>query len=182
MRKIIILFVVSVIVLFSGCFIFAAEVSQIDSIEQIEKSTAKSATLKMNDKTKTVVIDTSIYNRADESIVGDVYITECREDSSLAPNEVILEYNDKFKTETHELGDTTEINFSTELSWLDINGNGTRNFDDYLEIWKTKKVIYQKYDADYFDVNIRYGSNVQVLDKYSEEYQNEYLDTGEQYY
>lgn len=182
MRKIIILFVVSVIVLFSGCFIFAAEVSQIDSIEQIEKSTAKSETLKMNDKTKTVVIDTSIYNRADESIVGDVYITECREDSSLAPNEVILEYNDKFTTEVSELGDTTTIKFSSELTWIDVNGNSLSNFQDYLDVWKRKTVTRKSVDSEYFNIKVRYGSNVQVLDKYSEEYQNEYLDTGEQYY
>lgn len=182
MRKIIILFVVSVIVLFSGCFIFAAEVSQIDLIEQIEKSTAKSETLKMNDKTKTVVIDPSIYNRADESIVGDVYITECREDSSLAPNEVILEYNDKFTTEVSELGDTTTIKFSSELTWIDVNGNSLSNLQDYLDVWKRKTVTWKSVDSEYFNIKVRYGSNVQVLDKYSEEYQNEYLDTGEQYY
>lgn len=182
MRKIIILFVSSIVIVLSGCFVFAVEASQIETVQDFKKSTSKSEALKMSDKTKTVVIDTSIYNVADDAYVGNVYFNTCREDSSLAPNEVILEYNDKFTTETSEQGDTTEINFFTELSWLDINANGPSNFNDYLEIWKNKKITSQIHDEDYFSLNIRYGSNVRILDKASIEYQNEYLDTGEQYY
>ena len=40
----------------------------------------------------------------------------------------------------------------------------------------------QSIDPEYFNIKVRYGSNVRILDSDSQEYQNEYLDTGEQYY
>lgn len=67
-----------------------------------------------------MVLDTSLYDKSNYSIVNDIYIVESRQDSTLAPNEVVLEYNDKFATEVSELGDTTTIKFSSELTWIDI--------------------------------------------------------------
>lgn len=182
MRKIIILFVASIVIVLSGCFVFAAEVSHIDVIETVEKSKSKTESIVINEKTKNVVLDTSLYDKSNYSIVNDIYIVESRQDSTLAPNEVILEYNDKFATEVSELGDTTTIKFSSELSWIDINGNSLSNFQDYLDVWKSKTVTRKSIDPEYFNIKVRYGSNVRILDSDSQEYQNEYLDTGEQYY
>lgn len=129
-----------------------------------------------------MVLDTSLYDKSNYSIVNDIYIVESRQDSTLAPNEVVLEYNDKFATEVSELGDTTTIKFSSELTWIDINGNSISNFQDYLDVWKNKTVTRKSIDPEYFNIKVRYGSNVRILDSDSQEYQNEYLDTGEQYY
>lgn len=182
MRKIMILFVVSIVIVLSGCFVFAAEVSHIDVIETVEKSKSKTELIVINEKTKNVVLDTSLYDQSNYSIVNDIYIVESRQDSTLAPNEVVLEYNDKFATEVSELGDTTTIKFSSELTWIDINGNSLSNFQDYLDVWKNKTVTRKSIDPEYFNIKVRYGSNVRILDSDSQEYQNEYLDTGEQYY
>lgn len=182
MRKIMILFVASIVIVLSGCFVFAAEVSHIDVIETVEKSKSKTESIVINEKTKRVVLDTSLYDKSNYSIVNDIYIVESRQDSTLAPNEVVLEYNDKFATEVSELGDTTTIKFSSELTWIDINGNSISNFQDYLDVWKNKTVTRKSIDPEYFNIKVRYGSNVQILDSDSQEYQNEYLDTGEQYY
>lgn len=140
MRKIMILFVASIVIVLSGCFVFAAEVSHIDVIETVEKSKSKTESIVINEKTKNVVLDTSLYDQSNYSIVNDIYIVESRQDSTLAPNEVVLEYNDKFATEVSELGDTTTIKFSSELTWIDINGNSLSNFQDYLDVWKNKTV------------------------------------------
>ncbi|CDD49306.1 putative uncharacterized protein [Firmicutes bacterium CAG:308] len=182
MRKIMILFVASIVIVLSGCFVFAAEVSHIDVIETVEKSKSKTESIVINEKTKNVVLDTSLYDKSNYSIVNDIYIVESRQDSTLAPNEVVLEYNDKFATEVSELGDTTTIKFSSELTWIDINGNSISNFQDYLDVWKNKTVTRKSIDPEYFNIKVRYGSNVRILDSDSLEYQNEYLDTGEQYY
>ena len=182
MRKIMILFVASIVIVLSGCFVFAAEVSHIDVIETVEKSKSKTESIVINEKTKNVVLDTSLYDKSNYSIVNDIYIVESRQDSTLAPNEVVLEYNDKFATEVSELGDTTTIKFSSELTWTDINGNSLSNFQDYLDVWKNKTVTQKSIDPEYFNIKVRYGSNVRILDSDSQEYQNEYLDTGEQYY
>lgn len=182
MRKIMILFVVSIVIVLSGCFVFAAEVSHIDVIETVEKSKSKTELIVINEKTKNVVLDTSLYDKSNYSIVNDIYIVESRQDSTLAPNEVVLEYNDKFATEVSELGDTTTIKFSSELTWIDINGNNLSNFQDYLDVWKSKTVTRKSIDPEYFNIKVRYGSNVRILDSDSQEYQNEYLDTEEQYY
>ena len=182
MRKIMILFVASIVIVLSGCFVFAAEVSHIDVIETVEKSKSKTESIVINEKTKNVVLDTSLYDKSNYSIVNDIYIVESRQDSTLAPNEVVLEYNDKFATEVSELGDTTIIKFSSELTWIDINGNSLSNFQDYLDAWKNKTVTRKSIDPEYFNIKVRYGSNVRILDSDSLEYQNEYLDTGEQYY
>lgn len=182
MRKIMILFVVSIVIVLSGCFVFAAEVSHIDVIETVEKSKSKTESIVINEKTKNVVLDTSLYDKSNYSIVNDIYIVESRQDSTLAPNEVVLEYNDKFATEVSELGDTTTIKFSSELTWIDINGNNLSNFQDYLDVWKSKTVTRKSIDPEYFNIKVRYGSNVRILDSDSQEYQNEYLDTEEQYY
>lgn len=182
MRKIMILFVASIVIVLSGCFVFAAEVSHIDVIETVEKSKSKTESIVINEKTKNVVLDTSLYDKSNYSIVNDIYIVESRQDSTLAPNEVVLEYNDKFETEVSELGDTTAIKFSSELTWIDINGNSLSNFQDYLDVWKNKTVTRKSIDPEYFNIKVRYGSNVRILDSDSQEYQNEYLDTGEQYY
>lgn len=182
MRKIMILFVASIVIVLSGCFVFAAEVSHIDVIETVEKSKSKTESIVINEKTKNVVLDTSLYDKSNYSIVNDIYIVESRQDSTLAPNEVVLEYNDKFATEVSELGDTTTIRFSSELTWIDINGNSLSNFQDYLDVWKNKTVTRKSIDQEYFNIKVRYGSNVRILDSDSQEYQNEYLDTGEQYY
>lgn len=182
MRKIMILFVASIVIVLSGCFVFAAEVSHIDVIETVEKSKSKTESIVIDEKTKNVVLDTSLYDKSNYSIVNDIYIVESRQDSTLAPNEVILEYNDKFATEVSELGDTTTIKFSSELTWIDINGNSLSNFQDYLDAWKNKTVTRKSIDPEYFNIKVRYGSNVRILDSDSQEYQNEYLDTGEQYY
>lgn len=182
MRKIMILFVASIVIVLSGCFVFAAEVSHIDVIETVEKSKSKTESIVINEKTKNVVLDTSLYDKSNYSIVNDIYIVESRQDSTLAPNEVVLEYNDKFATEVSELGDTTTIKFSSELTWIDINGNNLSNFQDYLDVWKSKTVKRKSIDPEYFNIKVRYGSNVRILDSDSQEYQNEYLDTGEQYY
>lgn len=182
MRKITILFVASIVIVLSGCFVFAAEVSHIDVIETVEKSKSKTESIVINEKTKNVVLDTSLYDKSNYSIVNDIYIVESRQDSTLAPNEVVLEYNDKFATEVSELGDTTTIKFSSELTWIDINGNSLSNFQDYLDVWKNKTVTRKSIDPEYFNIKVRYGSNVRILDSDSQEYQNEYLDTGEQYY
>lgn len=182
MRKIMILFVASIVIVLSGCFVFAAEVSHIDVIETVEKSKSKTESIVINEKTKNVVLDTSLYDKSNYSIVNDIYIVESRQDSTLAPNEVVLEYNDKFATEVSELGDTTTIKFSSELTWIDINGNSLSNFQDYLDVWKNKTVTRNSIDPEYFNIKVRYGSNVRILDSDSQEYQNEYLDTGEQYY
>ncbi|MDB7953117.1 hypothetical protein [Faecalitalea cylindroides] len=182
MRKIMILFVASIVIVLSGCFVFAAEVSHIDVIETVEKSKSKTESIVINEKTKNVVLDTSLYDQSNYSIVNDIYIVESRQDSTLAPNEVVLEYNDKFATEVSELGDTTTIKFSSELTWIDINGNSLSNFQDYLDVWKNKTVTRKSIDPEYFNIKVRYGSNVRILDSDSQEYQNEYLDTGEQYY
>lgn len=182
MRKIMILFVASIVIVLSGCFVFAAEVSHIDVIETMEKSKSKTESIVINEKTKNVVLDTSLYDKSNYSIVNDIYIVESRQDSTLAPNEVVLEYNDKFATEVSELGDTTTIRFSSELTWIDINGNSLSNFQDYLDVWKNKTVTRKSIDPEYFNIKVRYGSNVRILDSDSQEYQNEYLDTGEQYY
>lgn len=182
MRKIMILFVASIVIVLSGCFVFAAEVSHIDVIETVEKSKSKTESIVINEKTKNVVLDTSLYDQSNYSIVNDIYIVESRQDSTLAPNEVVLEYNDKFATEVSELGDTTTIKFSSELTWIDINGNSLSNFQDYLDTWKNKTVTRKSIDPEYFNIKVRYGSNVRILDSDSLEYQNEYLDTGEQYY
>ncbi|CBK88601.1 hypothetical protein EC1_10810 [Faecalitalea cylindroides T2-87] len=182
MRKIMILFVASIVIVLSGCFVFAAEVSHIDVIETVEKSKSKTESIVINEKTKNVVLDTSLYDQSNYSIVNDIYIVESRQDSTLAPNEVVLEYNDKFATEVSELGDTTTIKFSSELTWIDINGNSLSNFQDYLDAWKNKTVTRKSIDPEYFNIKVRYGSNVRILDSDSLEYQNEYLDTGEQYY
>ncbi|WP_195294166.1 hypothetical protein [Faecalitalea cylindroides] len=182
MRKIMILFVASIVMVLSGCFVFAAEVSHIDVIETVEKSKSKTESIVINEKTKNVVLDTSLYDKSNYSIVNDIYIVESRQDSTLAPNEVVLEYNDKFATEVSELGDTTTIRFSSELTWIDINGNSLSNFQDYLDVWKNKTVTRKSIDPEYFNIKVRYGSNVRILDSDSQEYQNEYLDTGEQYY
>lgn len=182
MRKIMILFVASIVIVLSGCFVFAAEVSHIDVIETVEKSKSKTESIVINEKTKNVVLDTSLYDQSNYSIVNDIYIVESRQDSTLAPNEVVLEYNDKFATEVSELGDTTTIKFTSELTWIDINGNSLSNFQDYLDVWKNKTVTRKSIDPEYFNIKVRYGSNVRILDSDSQEYQNEYLDTGEQYY
>ena len=182
MRKIMILFVASIVIVLSGCFVFAAEVSHIDVTETVEKSKSKTESIVINEKTKNVVLDTSLYDKSNYSIVNDIYIVESRQDSTLAPNEVVLEYNDKFATEVSELGDTTTIKFSSELTWIDINGNSLSNFQDYLDVWKNKTVTRKSIDPEYFNIKVRYGSNVRILDSDSQEYQNEYLDTGEQYY
>ena len=182
MRKIMILFVASIVIVLSGCFVFAAEVSHIDVIETVEKSKSKTESIVINEKTKNVVLDTSLYDKSNYSIVNDIYIVESRQDSTLAPNEVVLEYNDKFATEVSELGDTTTIKFSSELTWIDIIGNSLSNFQDYLDAWKNKTVTRKSIDPEYFNIKVRYGSNVRILDSDSLEYQNEYLDTGEQYY
>lgn len=182
MRKIMILFVASIVIVLSGCFVFAAEVSHIDVIETVEKSKSKTESIVINEKTKNVVLDTSLYDKSNYSIVNDIYIVESRQDSTLAPNEVVLEYNDKFATEVSELGDTTTIKFSSELTRIDINGNSLSNFQDYLDVWKNKTVTRKSIDPEYFNIKVRYGSNVRILDSDSQEYQNEYLDTGEQYY
>lgn len=182
MRKIMILFVASIVIVLSGCFVFAAEVSHIDVIETVEKSKSKTESIVINEKTKNVVLDTSLYDKSNYSIVNDIYIVESRQDSTLAPNEVVLEYNDKFATEVSELGDTTTIKFSSELTWIDINGDSLSNFQDYLDVWKNKTVTRKSIDPEYFNIKVRYGSNVRILDSDSQEYQNEYLDTGEQYY
>lgn len=182
MRKIMILFVASIVIVLSGCFVFAAEVSHIDVIETMEKSKSKTESIVINEKTKNVVLDTSLYDKSNYSIVNDIYIVESRQDSTLAPNEVVLEYNDKFATEVSELGDTTTIKFSSELTWIDINGNSLSNFQDYLDVWKNKTVTRKSIDPEYFNIKVRYGSNVRILVSDSQEYQNEYLDTGEQYY
>lgn len=182
MCKIMILFVASIVIVLSGCFVFAAEVSHIDVIETVEKSKSKTESIVINEKTKNVVLDTSLYDQSNYSIVNDIYIVESRQDSTLAPNEVVLEYNDKFATEVSELGDTTTIKFSSELTWIDINGNSLSNFQDYLDVWKSKTVTRKSIDPEYFNIKVRYGSNVRILDSDSQEYQNEYLDTGEQYY
>lgn len=182
MRKIMILFVASIVIVLSGCFVFAAEVSHIDVIETVEKSKSKTESIVINEKTKNVVLDTSLYDKSNYSIVNDIYIVESRQDSTLAPNKVVLEYNDKFATEVSELGDTTTIKFSSELTWIDINGNSLSNFQDYLDVWKNKTVTRKSIDPEYFNIKVRYGSNVRILDSDSQEYQNEYLDTGEQYY
>lgn len=182
MRKIMILFVASIVIVLSGCFVFAAEVSHIDVIETVEKSKSKTESIVINEKTKNVVLDTSLYDKSNYSIVNDIYIVESCQDSTLAPNEVVLEYNDKFATEVSELGDTTTIKFSSELTWIDINGNSLSNFQDYLDVWKSKTVTRKSIDPEYFNIKVRYGSNVRILDSDSQEYQNEYLDTGEQYY
>lgn len=182
MCKIMILFVASIVIVLSGCFVFAAEVSHIDVIETVEKSKSKTESIVINEKTKNVVLDTSLYDKSNYSIVNDIYIVESRQDSTLAPNEVVLEYNDKFATEVSELGDTTTIKFSSELTWIDINGNSLSNFQDYLDAWKNKTVTRKSIDPEYFNIKVRYGSNVRILDSDSLEYQNEYLDTGEQYY
>lgn len=182
MRKIMILFVASIVIVLSGCFVFAAEVSHIDVIETVEKSKSKTESIVINEKTKNVVLDTSLYDKSNYSIVNDIYIVESRQDSTLAPNEVVLEYNDKFATEVSELGDTTTIKFSSELTWIDINGNSLSNFQDYLDVWKNKAVTRKSIDPEYFNIKVRNGSNVRILDSDSQEYQNEYLDTGEQYY
>lgn len=182
MRKIMILFVASIVIVLSGCFVFAAEVSHIDVIETVEKSKSKTESIVINEKTKNVVLDTSLYDKSNYSIVNDIYIVESRQDSTLAPNEVVLEYNDKFATEVSELGDTTTIKFSSELTWIDINGNSISNFQDYLDVWKNKTVTRKSIDPEYFNIKVRYGSNVRILHSDSQEYQNEYLDTGEQYY
>ena len=182
MRKIMILFVASIVIVLSGCFVFAAEVSHIDVIETAEKSKSKTESIVINEKTKNVVLDTSLYDKSNYSIINDIYIVESRQDSTLAPNEVVLEYNDKFATEVSELGDTTTIKFSSELTWIDINGNSLSNFQDYLDVWKNKTVTRKSIDPEYFNIKVRYGSNVRILDSDSQEYQNEYLDTGEQYY
>lgn len=182
MRKIMLLFVASIVIVLSGCFVFAAEVSHIDVIETVEKSKSKTESIVINEKTKNVVLDTSLYDKSNYSIVNDIYIVESRQDSTLAPNELVLEYNDKFATEVSELGDTTTIKFSSELTWIDINGNNLSNFQDYLDVWKSKTVTRKSIDSEYFNIKVRYGSNVRILDLDSQEYQNEYLDTGEQYY
>lgn len=182
MRKIMILFVASIVIVLSGCFVFAAEVSHIDVIETVEKSKSKTESIVINEKTKNVVLDTSLYDKSNYSIVNDIYIVESRQDSTLAPNEVVLEYNDKFATEVSELGDTTTIKFTSELTWIDINGSSLSNFQDYLDVWKNKTVTRKSIDPEYFNIKVRYGSNVRILDSDSQEYQNEYLDTGEQYY
>ena len=182
MRKIMILFVASIVIVLSGCFVFAAEVSHIDVIETVEKSKSKTESIVINEKTKNVVLDTSLYDKSNYSIVNDIYIVESRQDSTLAPNEVVLEYNDKIETEVIEIGDTTTIKFSSELTWIDINGNSISNFQDYLDVWKNKTVTRKSIDPEYFNIKVRYGSNVRILDSDSQEYQNEYLDTGEQYY
>ena len=182
MRKIMILFVASIVIVLSGCFVFAAEVSHIDVIETVEKSKSKTESIVINEKTKNVVLDTSLYDKSNYSIVNDIYIVESRQDSTLAPNEVVLEYNDKFATEVSELGDTTTIKFSSELTWIDINGNSLSNFQYYIDVWKNKTVTLKSIDPEYFNIKVRYGSNVRILDSDSQEYQNEYLDTGEQYY
>lgn len=182
MRKIMILFVASIVIVLSGCFVFAAEVSHIDVIETVEKSKSKTESIVINEKTKNVVLDTSLYDKSNYSIVNDIYIVESRQDSTLAPNEVVLEYNDKFATEVSELGDTTTIKFLSELTWIDINGNSLSNFQDYLDVWKNKTITRKSIDPEYFNIKVRYGSNVRILDSDSQEYQNEYLDTGEQYY
>lgn len=182
MRKIMILFVASIVIVLSGCFVFAAEVSHIDVIETVEKSKSKTESIVINEKTKNVVLDTSLYDKSNYSIVNDIYIVESRQDSTLAPNKVVLEYNDKFATEVSELGDTTTIKFSSELTWIDINGNNLSNFQDYLDVWKSKTVTRKSIDPEYFNIKVRYGSNVRILDSDSQEYQNEYLDTEEQYY
>lgn len=182
MRKIMILFVASIVIVLSGCFVFAAEVSHIDVIETVEKSKSKTESIVINEKTKNVVLDTSLYDKSNYSIVNDIYIVESRQDSTLAPNEVVLEYNDKFATEVSELGDTTTIKFSSELTWIDINGNNLSNFQDYLDVWKSKTVTRKSIDPEYFNIKVRYESNVRILDSDSQEYQNEYLDAGEQYY
>ena len=104
MRKIMILFVASIVIVLSGCFVFAAEVSHIDVIETVEKSKSKTESIVINEKTKNVVLDTSLYDKSNYSIVNDIYIVESRQDSTLAPNEVVLEYKDKFAGRTKPWG------------------------------------------------------------------------------
>lgn len=160
MRKIIILFVVSCVMVIGGSCIFALEISNIEETTVVQKSTMKKEIKKVDSSIKTVIVDDNLYSLNDQSVAHPIYINRTQDDS-LDPYEIEIEYNDTFKVETENLSDECRIQLISNLTWAELN-NARGGFEEALQIWKSKKIENNNFDSNYFNVNIRYGSKLEV--------------------
>lgn len=163
MRKIIITFVVSVILVISGALVFAMELSQIQfhTVEIDSQPTSYKTTVAQN--IEPITIDAYPSNYSGYSDL-EFKIDEMQMDPALAENEIVIEYPDIF--EVHEIGHTDDrndmiINFTYSLN-MDTNIFAqSENWDDLMRIWRTKEVSVPFLDADSLNLKIRYGKNLE---------------------
>ncbi|WP_270599413.1 hypothetical protein [Faecalicoccus pleomorphus] len=163
MRKILITFVVSIILVISGALVFAMELAQIQfhTVEIDSQPASYKTTVAQN--IDPITIDAYPSNYSGYSDL-ELKIDEMSMDPALAENEIVIEYPNLF--EVHEIGHTDDrndmiINFSYSLN-MDTNiFSQSENWADLMRIWRTKEVDIPFLNADSLKLQIRYGKNLE---------------------
>lgn len=162
MRKIVISFVVSIVVTIAGGCIFGFECSQIQTKDVTISSTSTKKTITLDPSKSNLEVD-DLIETVDDSSCGyyTIDLKDCILDSTLNPYEVVVEYNDKFDCHISQSDDKTLISFDSDYTW-DEEDSSWYNFSGFIKSWQTKTFTVNNFSSDFFDVNIRYGSKVNL--------------------
>lgn len=169
MRKIIITFVVAVTLVIGGALVFVMEANQIKVVTETISSESTTTKKRLDGNVKYLIFGGNLY---DESGIGTHYLNlvEIEKDQRLGPNDIVIEHNKKFKVKINDMSDDeAELTFVSKYSYIDLNGNGT-SIEEMLKTWKTKTYNEKDFDEKFFEIKIKHGANVKVLDTNSDEY------------
>lgn len=160
MRKIIILFVCSVVLFFSGIAVFASELSQFKTKKQSLKGKEITVEKKIDeDITKVSLPD---YWEVDGNHALQI---DAQEDESLDANTIKITYSNVMQLES-DVEDDDDQEKSLEMGfYLDTDlEDSNKSWQDWLEygmnIWKSKTIPTYQLTEDQKKVEIRYGSNL----------------------
>ncbi len=163
MRKIIITFVISVVLVISGALVFTMELAQIQYHKVNIESQKESYKTTITDQTDSITIDAYPSNYSGYSNI-ELSVDDMHMDPELNENEIVIDYPNLF--EIHENGHTD--GFSNTIFTFTYSLNTDTNifaqcdsWDDLMHIWRVKEVDIPSLDKDSLKLQIRYGKNLE---------------------
>lgn len=163
MRKIIITFIISVILVISGAFVFMMEVSRIDYHKVQIESQKESYQTTIADQDDSITIDVYPTNYSGYSNI-ELIVDSMHMDPALNENEIAIDYPNLF--EIHQNGQVdgfsdTIFTFTYALKTDTNIFAQCDSWDDLVHIWHSKEVDIPSLDKDSLKLQIRYGKNLE---------------------
>lgn len=163
MRKILITFVVSIILVISGALVFAMELAQIQfHTVEIDSQPASYKTT-IADQTNSITIDVYPTNYNGYSNI-ELSVDSMHMDPELNENEIAIDYPNLFEIHQNGQGDGLSDTFFTFTYALKTETNifaQSDSWDDLMRIWRTKEVDIPFLNANSLKLQIRYGKNLE---------------------
>lgn len=163
MRKILITFVISVILVISGALVFAIELAQIQYHKVQIESQKESYKTTIADQTDSITIDVYPTNYNGYSNI-ELSVDSMHMDPELNENEIAIDYPNLFEIHQNGQGDGLSDTFFTFTYALKTETNifaQSDSWDDLMRIWRIKEVDIPFVDKDSLKLEIRYGKNLE---------------------